>query len=61
MLEVAFVAPFASIFDPLGNGSSFAFFLEDAPLPDGPAWGSSRIRSKCMKRNKHLYKVQQPT
>ena len=37
----AVVAPFAPMLEPLGNGSSLAFFLAEPPLPEGPAVCSS--------------------
>ena len=40
--EDVFVAPLAPpILDPLGSGSKRAFFLAEAPVPDGPADCSS--------------------
>ena len=40
--EDVFKTPLApTILDPLGNGSKRAFFLAEAPVPDGPADCSS--------------------
>ena len=40
--EDVFAAPLAPpILDPLGSGSKRAFFLAEAPVPDGPADCSS--------------------